>query len=98
MLSVTPHASLEEFGGKTMTIETRCRTEQKGATRGELRHYMPLRHGGVAGFTLRYEMVGSVGAPLLLVAGGISAGRHVVASEEFPEAGWWQAQSASFGG
>ena len=59
---------------------------------------MPLRHGGIAGFTLRYELVGPAGAPLLLVAGGISAGRHVVASEELPEAGWWQAQSGSFGG
>ncbi len=59
---------------------------------------MPLRHGGVANFTLRYELAGPTGAPLLLVAGGISAGRHVVASEEFPDAGWWQAQAASFGG
>ena len=58
---------------------------------------MPLRHGGIAGFSLRYELVGPADAPLLLVAGGISAGRHVVASEGFPEAGWWQAQAASFG-
>ena len=56
---------------------------------------MPLRHGGIAGFTLRYELTGPPGAPLLLVAGGISAGRHVVASDEFPEPGWWQAQAAS---
>ena len=57
---------------------------------------MPLRHGGIAGFTLRYELVGPPGAPLLLVAGGISAGRHVVASAEFPEAGWWQSQATTF--
>lgn len=56
---------------------------------------MPLRHGGIAGFTLRYELVGPPGAPLLLVAGGISAGRHVLGSYDFPEAGWWQAQSTS---
>jgi homoserine O-acetyltransferase len=36
-----------------------------------------------------------MGAPLLLIAGGISAGRHVIASDEFPEAGWWQAQKAA---
>ena len=57
---------------------------------------MPLRHGSVAGFTLRYELTGPPGAPLLLVAGGISAGRHVIASDEFPESGWWQSQTASF--
>ena len=65
------------------------------ACRDELRLTQPLRHGGIAGFGLRYELVGTPGAPLLVVAGGISAGRHVVASYEFPEAGWWQPQSAS---
>lgn len=59
---------------------------------------MPLRHGGIAGFTLCYELTGTPGAPLLLVAGGISAGRHVVASDEYPEPGWWQSQTASFHG
>ena len=33
---------------------------------------------------------------MLLVGGGISAGRHVVASTQFAEPGWWQAQAASF--
>jgi homoserine O-acetyltransferase len=68
------------------------------AVRGELRHAMPLTHGGSAAFTLRYELTGPAGAPLLLVAGGISAGRHVIPSDEFPESGWWQAQAASFSG
>lgn len=45
---------------------------------------------------LRYELTGPTGAPLLIVAGGISAGRHVLASSEFPVAGWWQSQSESF--
>lgn len=65
------------------------------ACRDDLRIVQPLRRGGIAGFTLRYELVGTPGAPLLIVAGGISAGRHVIASYEFPEAGWWQSQSAS---
>ncbi len=47
----------------------------------------------MAGAKVRYELVGPAGAPLLLVAGGISAGRHVLASDQFPEAGWWQAQA-----
>ena len=59
---------------------------------------MPLRHGGIAGFKVWYELVGPAGAPLILVAGGISAGRHVVASADLPDAGWWQAQSETFGG
>jgi len=40
-------------------------------------------------------LLGQPEAPLIIVAGGISAGRHVLASNEFPEAGWWQAQSLS---
>jgi len=73
-------------------------TSPAAALRGERRHIMPLRHGGIAGFKLRYELAGSPAAPLLLVAGGISAGRHVVASGEFPDVGWWQAQAAAFAG
>jgi homoserine O-acetyltransferase/O-succinyltransferase len=74
----------------------RCRPGNSEARRGELRHVMQLRHGGIAGFTLRYELTGPSGAPLLLVAGGISAGRHVIASGALPESGWWQAQATAF--
>ena len=56
---------------------------------------LPLRHAGPAELTLRYEIVGR-GPQLLVVGGGISAGRHVIASDEFPEAGWWQAQAPTF--
>lgn len=102
MLSVTPHASLEELTGQTMNKIERCsfppRREPQGAHQlcdGELRIVLRLRRGGLAGAKLRYELIGPAGSPLLIVAGGISAGRHVLASVEFPEAGWWQAQSAS---
>jgi homoserine O-acetyltransferase len=64
--------------------------------RGELPLELPLRHGGVASVNLRYEMVGRADAPALFVAGGISAGRHVIACPEYPEVGWWQAQAPSF--
>lgn len=56
---------------------------------------LKLRYGGEASVTLRYELVGQ-GRQLLLVGGGISAGRHVMASAAFPGPGWWQAQAASF--
>jgi homoserine O-acetyltransferase len=79
-----------------MALTDRCKSTETTVRRGEPRHIMPLRHGGMAGFKLRYELAGPPGAPLIIVAGGISAGRHVVASEEFTEAGWWQDQAASF--
>jgi homoserine O-acetyltransferase len=63
------------------------------ACRGELALTLPLRHGGIAGISLKYELAGRPDSPLLVVAGGISAGRHVLASDAFPEPGWWQAQS-----
>jgi homoserine O-acetyltransferase len=67
------------------------------ARRGEVPVKLVLRHGGEAVTALRYELAGATDGPLLIVAGGISAGRHVLESSEFPEAGWWQAQSSSFG-
>lgn len=63
--------------------------------RGELALTLRLRHGGSAEISLPYELTGSAGASLLVVAGGISAGRHVVASDAFPEAGWWQSQAGT---
>lgn len=47
---------------------------------------LPLHFGGtLTGAQLGYEVVGPVGAPLVVVLGGISAGRRVAA-------GWWEAQ------
>jgi homoserine O-acetyltransferase/O-succinyltransferase len=61
------------------------------ARRGDLPLIFDLRHGGTAEASVRYELMGQ--GPLLVVAGGISAGRHALASEAFPEDGWWQAQA-----
>ena len=63
------------------------------AMRGVLPLDLCLRHGGTAHVDLRYEVVGDPAAPVVIVAGGISAGRHAVASTDFPEPGWWQAQA-----
>ena len=65
--------------------------------RGDVELTLPLAHGGSASTRLRYEAVGPEEAPVLFVAGGISADRHVIASDGFADAGWWQAQAASFG-
>ena len=92
----------EEFDGDTMALTNRtnlhaddCPIPPAGGTRGELTLLLQLRHGGTADISLRFELTGSACTPLLIVAGGISAGRHVLASDAFPEAGWWQAQAAA---
>ena len=62
------------------------------ARRGQFDTPLPMRHAGPRRVTLRYELRGCGGAPLVLVAGGISAHRHLGASAEFPDTGWWDAQ------
>jgi homoserine O-acetyltransferase len=62
------------------------------ALRGELQVELRLRHAGLHRATLRHELQGAAQAPVVLVAGGISAGRHVAASATFAEPGWWDAQ------
>lgn len=56
--------------------------------RGEISIRLDLRHAGTRLVTLRYELLGEAGLPVVFVAGGISAHRHVVASDTFPENGW----------
>lgn len=62
------------------------------ARRGALSFELAMRHAGVRRVELRYECLGDAALPAVLVAGGISAGRHVSASEAFPLPGWWDAQ------
>jgi Homoserine acetyltransferase len=66
------------------TREPPCTTAQ----RGEIAVALPMRHAGVQAVALRYELQGPADAPVVLVAGGISAHRHVSASAQFPEKGW----------
>jgi homoserine O-acetyltransferase/O-succinyltransferase len=63
-------------------------TEAARDLRGEISLRLDLRHAGVRQVTLRYELLGEASLPVVFVAGGISAHRHVVASETFPENGW----------
>lgn len=62
------------------------------ARRGQLDITLSTRHAGRRRVTLRYELRGRAGAPLVLVAGGISGHRHLGASLEFADTGWWDAQ------
>src|SRR5690554_2047593 len=58
------------------------------ARRGEFEATLALRHGGTPRVRIAWELAGPEGAPVVLVAGGISAHRHVSANPEFPEPGW----------
>ena len=58
------------------------------AVRGEIAVDLPMRHAGTQPLLLRYELQGHDGAPVVFVAGGISASRHVASSAEFPGSGW----------
>jgi homoserine O-acetyltransferase len=56
---------------------------------------LELRHAGPRRVRIRYEWQGPEDAPLLLVAGGISAHRHLGACARYPEPGWWPRQAGA---
>ena len=58
------------------------------ARRGEFEATLALRHGGTPRVRIAWELAGPEGAPVVLVAGGISAHRHASPSPDFPEPGW----------
>lgn len=58
------------------------------AVRGEVTVRLAMRHAGERVLRLRYELVGRAHAPVVLVAGGISAHRHIAANAVFGEKGW----------
>lgn len=53
---------------------------------------LELRHAGPRSVVVRGEWTGPADAPLVIVAGGISANRHVAAHAGNSEPGWWEAQ------
>ncbi len=59
-----------------------------GPRRGVLELVLPLRHAGPRPVRIAWEIDGAADAPVVFVAGGISAHRHVAANTLFPEAGW----------
>ncbi|MCJ0825754.1 homoserine O-succinyltransferase [Luteimonas sp. 50] len=62
------------------------------ARRGTQACVLALRHAGPRRVELRHELLGDAALPMVLVAGGISADRHLAASAAFPQPGWWDAQ------
>ena len=64
----------------------------QAATRDVLDATLALRHAGPRRVRIAWEAVGPEDAPCVIVAGGISAGRHLAPNGAFPEPGWWAAQ------
>ena len=62
------------------------------AGRDSFMHSMSLRHSGQRELRIAFQWQGPKGAPVVIVAGGISAHRHAGGRDAFPEAGWWPAQ------
>jgi homoserine O-acetyltransferase len=81
-----------------VTITTALRTTAKYSERGEFRATIELVHCGPTPLSIRYELAGPKDAPLIIVAGGISAGRHALANASDQTDGWWQSQSQTLGG
>ena len=67
------------------------RTLVAGA-RGVIEATLRLRHAGPREVRIRYERVGDHTLPVVLVAGGISAHRHVLANASDTSDGWWPSQ------
>lgn len=59
-----------------------------GVRRGCIDAVLATRHAGTRTVRLRYELVGPGDAPVVLVAGGISATRHLAANAADPRRGW----------
>lgn len=94
-LRCPPPRSLDvRIWGQDVTVTTAIKTEISDRQRGEFLATLELVHCGLTHLTIRYELTGPKSAPLVIVAGGISAGRHVLANQSEECEGWWQAQSA----
>lgn len=66
-------------------------TLPQGAQLCHLPTRFPLQHGGeLVGAALAYERQGPPDAPLVVVLGGLSAGRHVSAHDAAPAPGFWE--------
>lgn len=58
--------------------------------RGRVDATLPIRHAGPRRVRLAYELVGAADAPVVLLAGGISAHRHAAANAAESAPGWAQ--------
>jgi homoserine O-acetyltransferase len=82
-----PHVDASRVYGTSIQLDVRSH-----AGRSSFLKVLSLRHAGPRELRLAFEWNGPEDAPVVVVAGGISANRHAGASAEFPEPGWWPQQ------
>ena len=68
------------------------------AVGGEVMLAIDLEACGRTALVLAYEGAGPASTPLILVAGGISANRHVCGHAHDRAPGWWEVQAPTLGG
>lgn len=71
-----------------LSTATTLAADERDTTRGRFDVVLPMRHAGTRTQRLAWELVGPPDAPVVFVAGGISAHRHVAASAAHAEKGW----------
>ncbi|MBJ6982466.1 alpha/beta fold hydrolase [Luteimonas sp. MC1572] len=81
--STPSHHDAADAAPPAADTATRC-----VAVRGEVEVVLPMRHADPRRLRLAYELQGAVDAPVVLVAGGVSADRHLVSCATFPARGW----------
>ena len=74
--------------GKTLRGAQAAGSDVDHVRRGSIDAVLATRHAGTRKLRLDYELVGPAGAPVVFVAGGISAHRHVAANALDGDAGW----------
>lgn len=91
--------SLTDCSTATAELESDCRsaTTLPIAQRFILAIDLPMRHAGQRRVFLRVEVVGAPTSPAIWVAGGISAGQHVLRNALDISEGWWQSLADQHG-
>ena len=93
-LSITPTARTADAAriDDACTSSSHAGSTKVRALRGTHTCDLALRHSGPQRVAIRWERNGRPGAPVVVVAGGISAHRHVAANACDAGAGWWDVQ------
>ena len=92
LVAASLHVASESAHGPACRF-TEAHVTEPLAERGVHHCSLSLMHAGQRQVAIRWELCGPVNAPLLIVAGGISATRHVLGNDVDSSEGWWQAQA-----